>query len=167
MAGWVSAGVKEWVHLRRSLMSAAMNLNLARLLVVVGFLAGWNSLGATVAHIGNDAFLLTPQAPITPTHAWHHYWRELGAQFGTMSAILLMLFAPARFRTPVAWWAMLLLMIGFYGPFWAGLPFDRAYGAPNIGAEINHLSMAIPALAGCLLARRHFAGTAPVSGEVV
>jgi len=138
-------------------MSPATQLWIARTLVIIGFLAGWNSLGATAAHLGNDAFLLTPNAPITPTHAWHHYLRELGAQFGAMAAILLILFAPPRFRTPVAWWVMLILMIGFYAPFWVGVPFNRGYGAPNIGAEINHLSMAVPALLGCFLARREFA----------
>jgi hypothetical protein len=145
-------------------MSFLTDLRVARVLVIIGFLAGWNSLGATVAHIGNEAFLLTPEAPITPTHAWHHYFRELGAQFGAMAAILLMLFAPPQFRTPVTWWAMLLLMLGFYGPFWAGVPFNRAYGAPNMGAELNHLSMAVPALAGCLLAKRHFKGRSALSG---
>jgi hypothetical protein len=142
-------------------MKLLTNLWFARGLVIVGFLAGWNSLGATVAHIGHDGFLLTPDAPITPTHAWHHYFRELGAQFGAMAAIVLMLFAAPPFRTPVTWWAMLLLMLGFYGPFWAGVPFNRAYGAPNMGAEINHLAMAVPAFAGCLLARRHFRSDEP------
>jgi hypothetical protein len=137
-------------------MKFLTDLRVARVLVIIGFLAGWNSLGATYAHIGNDVFLLTPEAPITPTHAWHHYLRELGAQFGAMAAILLILFAPPAFRTPVTWWVMLILMIGFYAPFWVGVPFNPAYGAPNMGAEINHLSMAIPALAGCFLARRHF-----------
>jgi hypothetical protein len=139
-------------------MSLLTDLRVARVLVVLGFLAGWTSLGATFDHVGNDAFVLTADTPTVPTHAWHHYLRELGAQFGTMGAILLMLFAPAHFRTPVMWWAMLLLMLGFYGPFWAGVPFNRAYGAPGLGADLVHLSMAVPALTGCLLAKRHFEG---------
>ena len=138
----------------------------ARILVIVGFLAGWNSLGATFAHLGNDTFLLTPESPITQTHSWHHIMRELGAQFGTMAAILLILFAPPRQRTSVAWWVMLVLMLGFYGAFWIGIPFNPAYGAPNMDAEINHLSMAIPALLGAFLARRHYIAGAETGTEV-
>ena len=137
-------------------MKILANLWTARILVIVGFLAGWNSLGATFAHVGNDLFLLTPEAPVTPTHAWHHYLREFGAQFGAMAATLVILFAAPRDRTPVAWWIMLILMLGFYAPFWIGVPFNPAYGAPNMSAEINHLSMAIPALLGVLLAKRHY-----------
>ena len=137
-------------------MKLLANLWTARLLVIIGFLAGWNSLGATFAHIGNDAFLLTADAPIAQTHSWHHFLRELGAQFGTMAAILVILFAAPRHRTPAAWCVMLILMLGFYAPFWIGVPFDSAYGAPNMSAEINHLSMAIPALLGAFLAKRHY-----------
>jgi hypothetical protein len=53
---------------------------------------------------------------------------------------------------------MLILMIGFYAPFWVGTPFMAELAAPNRGAEINHLQMAIPALIGCFLSRRHFWG---------
>lgn len=130
----------------------------ARILVIAGFLAGWNSLGATVGHMGNELFLLTPNAPLAATHSWHHFFRELGGDFGAMAAILLILFAAPKYRTPVTWWVMLILMIGFYAPFWVGVPFNPALGAPNMGAEINHLSMAIPALLGCFLAWRHFLG---------
>ncbi|HEX7082176.1 MAG TPA: hypothetical protein VF329_14295 [Gammaproteobacteria bacterium] len=138
-------------------MSILTNLWTARILVIVGFLAGWNSLGATIGHVGNDAFLLVPQAPLAQTHSWHHFLRELGGDFAAMAAILVILFAAPRYRTPVAWWVMLILMLGFYAPFWIATPFNPAFGAPNLGAEINHLSMAIPALLGCFLARRHFA----------
>jgi hypothetical protein len=137
-------------------MKILMNLWTARVLVCAGFLAGWNSLGATIGHIGNDRFLLVPDAPLAQTHAWHHYFRELGGDFGAMAAIVLILFAAPRFRTPLAWWVMLVLMIGFYAPFWVGVPFMAELGAPNMDAEINHLQMAIPPLIGCFLAKRHF-----------
>jgi hypothetical protein len=125
----------------------------ARILILIGFLAGWNSLGATAGHIGNESTLLVAGVQ---THSWHHFFRELGGDFGAMAAILLIMFAPARFRTPVTWWVVLILMLGFYAPFWAGTPFMRELGAPSVGAEINHLSMAIPAFLGCLLSKRHF-----------
>ena len=128
----------------------------ARVLVIAGFLLGWNSLSATVGHLGNDLFLLVPNSPNGPAHSWHHFFRELGGDFGAMAAILLILFAAPKYRNPVAWWVMLILMIGFYAPFWVGVPFLAELGAPNRGAEINHLMMAIPTLIGGLLAWPHF-----------
>lgn len=128
----------------------------ARILVIAGLLLGWNSLSATVRHIGSNQFLLVDTAPVTQTHSWHHFFRELGGDFGAMAAILVILFARPTFRTPVTWWVMLILMLGFYAPFWVGVPFMPELAAPNPGAEINHLSMAIPALLGCFLGRRHF-----------
>ena len=127
-----------------------------RLLIIAGFVAGYRSIGATIGHLGNDAFLLVASSPGGPTHSWHHFLRELGGDFGAMIAILLIMFAVPKNRTPLLWWVMLVLMIGFYAPFWVGLPFDPAYGAPNLNAEINHLLMAVPALIGCFLLRPHF-----------
>ncbi|MGD8340542.1 MAG: hypothetical protein PVH89_07140 [Gammaproteobacteria bacterium] len=128
----------------------------ARVLVIAGFLFGRNSIGATVTHIGNDLFLLVPDSPNGPAHSWHHFFRELGGDFGAMAAILLILFAAPKYRTPVTWWVMLILMIGFYAPFWAGVPFMAELGAPSLAAEINHLMMAVPTLIGCALAWPHF-----------
>jgi hypothetical protein len=128
----------------------------ARILVIVGFLFGWNSLGATITHIGNDLFLFVPGSPNGQAHSWHHFFRELGGDFGAMAAILVILFAAPKYRTPVTWWVMAILMIGFYAPFWVGAPFMAELGAPNWPAELNHLRMAITALIGCALAWPHF-----------
>ncbi len=143
------------------------NIWTARALIIIGFLAGWNSIGATVRHLGSDLFLLVESAPLAQTHSWHHFLRELGGDFGAMAAILLIVFAAPRYRTPVTWWVMLILMIGFYAPFWIGTPFNAAYGAPNMDAEINHLSMAIPTLLGCFLARAHFFEETRIAGKTV
>ena len=137
-------------------MDLIRSIWVGRVLIIVGFLAGYNSIGATVRHLGNDAFLLVSNSPNGPTHSWHHFLRELGGDFGAMAAILLIVFAAERYRTKVTWWVMLILMIGFYAPFWVGVPFDPAYGAPSMAAEINHLSMAIPPLIGCFLLLPHF-----------
>ena len=137
-------------------MSILTSLWAARILVLAGFLAGWSSLGATVRHLGNDLFLLVDTAPLAQTHSWHHFFRELGGDFGAMAAILLVLFAKPHLRSRLNWWVMLVLMIGFYAPFWVGVPFLAELGAPNRGAEINHLAMAVPALLGCFLALPHF-----------
>lgn len=135
-------------------MNILNNLWTARALVIIGFLAGWGSLGATFGHIGDDSTLMT--AAGVPTHSWHHFLRELGAQFGIMAAILVILSMKPEQRTPPAWWVMLILALGFYAPFWIGVPFDPAYGAPGRSAELNHLAMAVPALLGVILARRHY-----------
>ena len=127
-----------------------------RILIIGGFVAGYNSLGATVRHLGNEAFLLVPASPNGQTHSWHHFLRELGGDFGAMAAILLIVFAAPKYRSPLTWWVMLILMVGFYAPFWIGTPFDPAYGAPNMGAEINHLIMAVPPLIGCYALRSQF-----------
>ena len=137
-------------------MDSIKSIWIPRLLIIVGFLLGWNSLSATFRHLGNENFMLVASAPVTQTHSWHHFLRELGGDFGAMAAILLIMFAAPRFRTTITWWVMLILMLGFYAPFWIGLPIDPAYGAPNRGAEINHLMMAIPSLLGCFLAKPHF-----------
>lgn len=137
-------------------MNVLTNIWTGRILIIVGFLFGWNSITATIGHVGNDAFLLTDAAPLATTHSWHHFLRELGGDFGAMAAILVLIFAAPRYRTSIAWWVMLILMVGFYAPFWVGTPFNPALGAPNVGAEINHLSMAIPALLGLFLIKRHF-----------
>ena len=140
-------------------MNILTNIWTARALVLIGFLAGWGSLGATFGHIGDDSTLMA--ATGVPTHSWHHFLRELGAQFGSMAAILVVLFMKPTQRSSAAWWSMLILMLGLYAPFWIGLPFDPAYGAPSMSAEINHLSMSVPALIGAFLARRHFVGKTP------
>jgi hypothetical protein len=144
-------------------MSVLTNIWTARILIIAGFLAGWSSIGATVRHIGSEAFLLTSNAPLTPTHSWHHFFRELGGDFGAMTAILVIIFAAPQYRTPLTWSVMLILMVFFYAPFWVGVPFMAELAAPNLGAEINHLSMAIPPLIGCFLARRHYFGPATVT----
>ena len=137
--------------------SILTNFWTARALVILGFLLGWGSLSATARHIGSDRHLLVAGLQ---THSWHHFLRELGGDFGAMFAILVILFAAQRFRNPVSWWVVLILMIGFYAPFWVGTPFMQELGAPSWPAERNHLMMAIPALLGCFLAKRHFRGDA-------
>ncbi len=133
------------------------NLWTARVLVILGFLFGWNSLSATAGHIGNPQTMFVGGLQ---THSWQHFLRELGGDFGAMAAILLILFSAQRVRTPATWWVVLILMIGFYAPFWVGTPFMQELGAPSWPAERNHLMMAIPALLGCFLAKRHFRGDA-------
>lgn len=139
------------------MLNAITNLWTARVLVIFGFLAGYGSVGSTFQHIGDERFL--------PTHVWYHFFREGIGDVATMGAILVILFAAPRFRTPVTWWLMLILMVGFYGPFWMGMPFMAELAAPSMRAEIIHLSMAVPAFLGCFLAYRHFAEPAHLATE--
>jgi hypothetical protein len=138
--------IMEWIR----------SIWVGRALIIVGFLAGYNSLSATVGHLGSDVFLLVAESPGGQTHSWHHFLRELGGDFGAMIAIIVIIFAAPKYRSPLTWWVMLILMIGFYAPFWIGTPFDRAYGAPDLAAEINHLIMAVPPLIGCFALLPHF-----------
>ena len=137
-------------------MKLLWNLWTARGLVIIGFLVGYGPVGATFRHIGNDRFLLTPEATLDVTHSWHHFLREGFGDLGAMVAILIILFVARRYRNPAMWWVMLVLMIGFYAPFWVGVPFMAELAAPSMNAEIAHLSMAVPSLLGCFLAKRHY-----------
>lgn len=137
-------------------MNLLTNLWTARGLVIVGFLAGYGPVGATFRHIGNERFLLTPEATLDVTHSWHHFLREGFGDVGAMLAILVILFVAPRYRTRPMWWVMLVLMVGLYAPFWVGVPFMAELAAPSMSAEIAHLSMAVPSFLGGFLAWRHY-----------
>ena len=131
-------------------------LNLARLLVVLGFLVGLGSVAATFGHIGDPAFTARPDFDGGAAHPWYHALREAFGDIAAMAAILLVFFGPARLRNPGAWVVCLILMLGYYLPFWAGMPFIAELRAPAWGAELNHMGQALPALIGLFLARREF-----------
>lgn len=131
-------------------------LNIARTLIILGFIAGLGSLTATFAHIGDPAYLVSPEFSGGRAHSWYHALREV---FGDLSAILVILFVffgPPRYRQPITWWICLILMLGYYLPFWAGMPFVEELRAPNLQAEFNHISQALLALSGLLYGRREF-----------
>lgn len=136
-------------------MDANRRLNLARALVILGLLVGLVSWYESVNHIGDDSFLV-PAYPLGPTHSWYHVFREAGGDVAKMTVFLLLLFGPAQWRTPITWWVGLILMLGYYLPFWVGAPFLAALSAPNALAEAIHLGMAVPALAGWVVARPVF-----------
>ena len=131
-------------------------MNIARILVIFGFAVGLRSVYFTWSHIGNDLFLLTPESPLALTHSWHHFFRELFGDFGAMIGVLILLWLPSPNRTPRIWWVMLVLLIGFYAPFWVGAPFMIELAAPNIDAEIQHVIMALPPLVAVFLVRKDF-----------
>lgn len=133
-------------------------LNIARVLIVIGMIIGIESLWATFGHIGDPLYTVKEQFGGGTTHAWYHALREAMGDIGTIVVLLLVFFAAASFRTKETWWICLILMFGFYSPFWIGMPFNSALAAPNLEAEIRHiLSAAIP-LVALFLARKDFIG---------
>ena len=110
---------------------------------------------ATFGHIGVES--------MGPPHTWYHFVREVGLDLGVITGMLIILFAAPRYRTPVTWWVALVLMIGYYLPYWAGIPFNPALAPPGGlggGADWNHYIQAAFPLAGLFLGRRHFFGAA-------
>ena len=128
------------------------NLWTARVLVIIGLLAGYIPIAFTFGHIGDAQHLLIDSS----SHSWHHFFREGVGDLGASAVILFIMFAAPKFRNPAMWWVMLITMFGLYAPFWIGAPFMDELAAPSMTAEIAHLQMAVPALLGCFLARRHY-----------
>ena len=138
-------------------MPAKLNrLNIARALTIIGFLIGLRSVGFTWAHIGDEMFSLTSESHLAVTHSWHHYFREVFGDVAAMVVVLLILFAPKQLRQPAVWWSMLILLLGFYAPFWVGVPFMAELAAPSMTAEIQHVIMALPPVIGLFLCRSYY-----------
>ncbi len=137
-------------------MEYITRMNIGRALTVFGFVVGLRSVLLTWGHIGSDLFVLTPDAPLAVTHAWHHYFREVFGDFGVMIGVLILLWVSPKFRRPATWWVMLVLLLAFYAPFWVGVPFMAELAAPSLNAEIQHLVMAIPPLVAVFVVRREY-----------
>jgi hypothetical protein len=131
-------------------------LTIARTLVVLGFLVGLNSLLPTFGHIGDPAYLVSADFGGGPHHSWYHALREGMGDIAKLVAILFIFFGAAQYRNQGSWWVCLILMLGYYLPFWAGMPFVPELRAPGIGAELNHIGQAVLALAGLCWARPVF-----------
>lgn len=94
-----------------------------------------------------------------PEHVWYHLFREANGDIAAIIVVLMLMYLPAEARSHRAWWMMMILLVGYYSPFWTGALVDRGMAAPHIMAEIVHVVMAAFPFGGVLLARRHF-GTA-------
>ncbi|WP_333836046.1 hypothetical protein [Novosphingobium sp.] len=130
-------------------------LHIARVLLVIGLGVGLLSWRESVGHIGNADFL-TPAYPFGATHGWYHVFREVCGDVAKMVVFLLLFFGAARWRTPVTWWIGLVLMLGYYAPFWIGEPFLPALSAPNLPAQVIHVAMVALSLAALIVARPSF-----------
>jgi|AP95_1055475.scaffolds.fasta_scaffold32849_3 hypothetical protein len=135
---------------------AISKLNIGRTLILVGFLVGWESFYQTFNHIGDPLFTLPEEFGGGTTHAWYHALRELMGDVATVTAILFVFFAGSRWRVPATWWICLIAMLGYYSPFWIGMPFNSALAAPTWDAEIRHIIQAALPLSGLFVSRSSF-----------
>ena len=131
-------------------------LFIARLLVVLGFVAGLGSLWSTFTHIGDPLYLVTPEFGRGSAHAWYHALREAFGDIATIIVVLLIFFGADRYRKPSSWLICLILLLGYYLPFWVGMPFMEELSAPSLQAELNHISQAVLSLAGLFYGRAEF-----------
>lgn len=98
-------------------------------------------------------YLVNPEFAGGQAHSWYHALREGFGDVASILAVLLVFMGPARYRNPSSWWVCLILLLGYYLPFWAGMPFVPELRAPSLGAELNHIGQAVLALAGLFYAR--------------
>lgn len=134
-------------------------LNLARASLIISIIVGEGSLGSTFRHIGDERFLLagfTADSGLPNTHGWFHFFREGIGDITALVLLCLFFFGPTRFRTPETWTIGLILCIGYYAPFWIGAPFNDALIAPNMGASLTHVGMALFAVTALWLAKTDF-----------
>ena len=131
-------------------------LNIGRILIVLGLVVGLESLRMTFKHIGDPLYTLLPEFPGGTTHAWYHALREAVGDVATITVLMIVMFAKDWFRTPATWWICLILMIGYYSPFWVGIPFNPELAAPSLAIDLRHMAQAAIPVIGLFVARPHF-----------
>lgn len=131
-------------------------LTLSRIFVVLGLLIGLKSWWMTMQHVGDVQYALIPEFTKGATHAWYHAFREALGDVAAMLVFLTIFFGSSSFRTKATWWICLIVMLGYYLPFWVGTPFLPELAAPHLKAEIIHILMAFFPLVGLLIARKDF-----------
>ena len=128
----------------------------ARTLLLLGFVVGLMSWMFTIGHVGDPKYVLVPEFELGASHAWYHAFREAAGDLAAMFTILVIFFGPKNLRVPATWIICLALMLGYYSPFWIGMPFMPELSAPNMAAETIHIVMATLAVAGLLIGRSEF-----------
>lgn len=114
------------------------------------------SLVPTFQHIGDPLYLVQAEFDGGQAHSWYHALREGFGDIACMLAVLFIVMGPAHYRNASSWWVCLILLLGYYLPFWAGMPFIPELRAPGLRAELNHIGQAVLALAGLFYARQSF-----------
>ena len=148
--------MKANTNAKKGITSIMTTLNIGRASIVLGFIIGLISLSMTISHIGDTSYLIKDASMGEETHAWYHALREVCGNIAAMATILTILFGKAQNRTPFTWALCLMLMLGYYLPFWIGTPFIDQLQAPNLGAEFVHITMAGFAIGGLLYLRKDF-----------
>jgi hypothetical protein len=92
-------------------------LNIARALLIFGFLYGLTSLLATFNHIGDPAYLVQSDFGGGQAHSWYHALREAFGDIATILIVLYLFFASDKVRQPLTWWICLVLLSGYYLPY--------------------------------------------------
>jgi hypothetical protein len=131
-------------------------INVARILVVLGFGIGLTSLWATFSHIGDPNYLVLPEFENGRAHARYHALREILANVSAMIVVLFVFFGRPQVRISSTWWICFMLMVGYYAPYWVGIPFNPELAAPSLRAEVSHVLQALAAVSGLIVARREF-----------
>lgn len=67
--------------------------NIARALLIFGFVYGLTSLTATFGHIGDPTYMVAAEFGGGQTHSWHHALREVFDDVATIPVILYVFFA--------------------------------------------------------------------------
>ena len=125
---------------------------LARSLVIAGFTIGLTSLSPTLSHIGDPDFLQVGGEILD--HSYYHFFREAGGDIAAMAAILFFLFARKDNRNTTGWAMSLIVALGYYLPYWVGMPFNSALAAPHWQAELSHVLQAVFVITGVIVARK-------------
>ena len=146
-------------------------LNIGRLLIVLGLAVGIESLRQTFSHIGDPLYTVMPEFGGGTTHSWYHALREAMGDVATIGILLLVLFGKEGWRVPATWWISLILMFGYYSPFWIGIPFNPELAAPSLAIDLRHMAQAAIPVIGLFLARDAFFESeqgkrAPLDGAV-
>ncbi|MEV4222225.1 hypothetical protein [Nonomuraea sp. NPDC049725] len=110
---------------------------LAQGLLIAGILVSLISLGQTVSHLWDDAYLV-PEAKDGVKHAQFHLQREAVGDLGHIAVMLLAILAPASQRGPLLWWILAATMLSYYGAYWTG-HLLIGVGAPHWYARSVHL----------------------------
>jgi hypothetical protein len=126
----------------------------ARLLLGLAFLVSVISMLQTLSHLTDPEYYL-PALADGPQHARFHFVREVAGDLGKIIAAAIILTVPATRRTSVLWWLLFVLVLSYYGGFWAGYPI-LGVGAPNLPGQIVHTLTTVLGLAGVWVARTCF-----------
>ncbi len=131
-------------------------LNIARVLILIGIVVGAESLMQTFNHIGDPLFRISVDHPGGADHAWYHALREAVGDISTITIMLVVFFGKAWFRNPATWCLTLIALVGYYAPFWVGMPFNSSLAAPTWEAEFRHILQAAVPITAMFIARKDF-----------